>query len=51
LRGLVVTLKAILAAVAAAAIVAGFCLPTAHDGNGGHEPKSQIDQLEVGGHG
>lgn len=43
------TLKAILAAVAAAAIVAGFCLPTAHDG-GSPEPKSQIDQLEVGGH-
>ena len=42
------TLKAILAAVAAAAIVAGFCLPTAHDGNGSHEPKSQIDQIEVG---
>jgi hypothetical protein len=44
-----VTLKAILAAVAAAAIVTGFCLPTLHDRDGSRpEPKSQIDQIEVG---
>jgi hypothetical protein len=44
-----VTLKAILAALAAAAVVAGFCLPTSQDGSDSRpEPKSQIDQIEVG---
>ena len=42
------TLKAILAVVAAAAIVAGFCLPTLHDRGARPEPKSQIEQIEVG---
>ena len=33
----------------AAAIVAGFCLPTMHDRVGPRpEPKSQIQQLEIG---
>jgi hypothetical protein len=40
-----VTLKAVLAAVAAAAIVVGFCLPATHRHA---EPKSQIEQLEIG---
>lgn len=40
------TLKAILAAVAAAAIGVGFLLPAPHDGQ--PAPKSQIEQLEIG---
>jgi hypothetical protein len=40
-----VTLKAILAALVAAAIVVGFCLPTMHGRQA--EPKSQIEQLEL----
>ncbi|HZZ69906.1 MAG TPA: hypothetical protein VFE18_17170 [Phenylobacterium sp.] len=38
-------LKAILAAVAAAAIVVGFCLPATPRHA---EPKSQIQQLDIG---
>lgn len=39
------TLKAVLAAVFAVAIVIGFCLPATRQAP---EPRSQIDQLEVG---
>jgi len=43
------TLKLMLAALGAAAVVAGFCLPTLHEKAGPRaEPKSQIQQLEVG---
>ncbi len=43
------TLRIILAAIAAAAIVVGFCLPTLHSRDGARpEPKSQIEQIEVG---
>lgn len=38
-------LKAILAAVAAASVAVGFCLPATHRHE---EPKSQIEQIEVG---
>jgi hypothetical protein len=43
-----VTLRIILAAIAAAAIAVGFSLPTFH-GRGGDrpEPKSQIEQIDV----
>jgi hypothetical protein len=48
-EGPVVTLRLMLAALGAAAIVAGFCLPTLHDHVGPRaEPKSQIEQIEVG---
>jgi hypothetical protein len=40
-----VTLKTVLAAAAAAAIIAGVCLPPMLRQS---EPKSQIDQIEVG---
>jgi hypothetical protein len=40
------TLKVVLAAVAAAAIAVGFCLPATLHREA--EPKSQIQQLEVG---
>jgi hypothetical protein len=40
-----VTLKAILAAVAAVAIIVGFVLPALHSHA---DPKSQIDQIELG---
>jgi len=44
-----VTLRAILAALAAAAIIVGFCLPPLHGRRGDRpEPKSQIEQIEVG---
>ncbi len=39
------TLKAVLAAAIAVAVVVGFCLPAAHQTA---EPRSQIDQLDVG---
>jgi len=43
------TLKLMLVALGAAAIVAGFCLPTMHDRAGPRaEPKSQIQQIEIG---
>jgi hypothetical protein len=38
-------LKALLAAIAAAAVAVGFILPAPHP-NGTH-PKSQIDQIEL----
>jgi hypothetical protein len=40
-----VTLKAILAAAIGAAIIAGVCLPVMLRQS---EPRSQIDQIEVG---
>ena len=39
-------LRVLLAAAAAASIAVGFCLPAAR--HHGPEPKSQIQQLEVG---
>ena len=43
------TLRLTLAAFGAAAIVAGFCLPTTHHRAGpAPEPKSQIQQIELG---
>lgn len=43
------TLKAILAVIAAAAIIVGFCLPALHGRTRAQaEPRSQIDQIEVG---
>jgi hypothetical protein len=48
-EGPVVTLKLMLAALGAVAIVAGFCLPTLHERAGPQaEPRSQIEQIEVG---
>ena len=42
------TLKAILATLAAAAIIVGFCLPALHGRTGAQaDPKSQIDQIDV----
>ena len=38
-------LKMLLAAVAAASVAVGFCLPAAHSHT---DPKSQIQQLEIG---
>ena len=43
------TLKLMLAAFGAAAVVAGFCLPTTLTRPGPHaEPKSQIQLIELG---
>jgi hypothetical protein len=39
------TLRVVLAAAAAGAIIVGFCLPA---GRGHAIPKSQIEQIEVG---